>query len=723
MPTSSRRKHACIATRAAAVAATLVAGVGLTVLGGPASALTSVPTASPALSGVLPTLAPRPAGSLTDVYGVNVHIAGPTTPYGDTARLVGALTGLGVRHVRTSIFSNITEQWDSLRTLYANGIRANLVMGDPSRPTDPSTLVQVIKTQFPRGLVDSVEGANEWNLSGDPNWAVNDRAYQATLWSAVKGDSATASIPVLAPALGRRMGYSELGDLSAYSDVANAHMYSGGLAPDLGIDTVTAGAQTNVPGKPVVFTETGYHNAMNSNTGHIPTPEDVVGVYAPRLLLDHYSRGTQRVYDYELLDETADPAMVDPEQHFGLLRSDWSPKPAYTALQSLLRAVADPGPVTPLSPLDYQISGATPDLRQVLLQRHDGSYLLALWRDVSVYDRTSRVVTPPAPVTVTLGLGVRSTITVDDLSDGKDPVSAGTGDQIAVPVAGNVKLVSITPSPAPANEQPGPVNSIAAVPADSGAVVSWDSPQNGGQVSAYTLTATPGLGGQPVTVTVPSGARRALVPGMTNGQPWVVTVTPSGPAGYGPASLTVSVVPNAPPGSVATLSVRPRDTAELVSWAAPTAGGPVSGYTIMADHGAGSLSVVAPSTSALFPGLVNGTPYRFTVTATGPGGASAPSPLSLAVLPVAVPGAVGSLTGVAGLKSISLRWTPPATGGSTLSYTVTTDPATYPRTVAASSRTLVVNNLRSGVVYRVIITPNGVAGSGKSTATPGLTAK
>ena len=75
------------------------------------------------------------------------------------------------------------------------------------------------------------------------------------------------------------------------------------------------------------------------------------GATAPRLLLEHYLRGTQRVYQYELVDERPETGLTDPEQHFGLLRNDFTPKPAFRSLTRLLGLAEDPGPAFAPQPL------------------------------------------------------------------------------------------------------------------------------------------------------------------------------------------------------------------------------------------------------------------------------------------------------------------------------------------------------------------------------------
>ncbi len=58
-----------------------------------------------------------------------------------------------------------------------------------------------------------------------------------------------------------------------------------------------------------------------------------------------FGAGVSRTFLYELVDVKPEPALHDPEQHFGLLRNDLSPKPAFTAVKTMIAAIrASPGP-------------------------------------------------------------------------------------------------------------------------------------------------------------------------------------------------------------------------------------------------------------------------------------------------------------------------------------------------------------------------------------------
>ena len=155
-----------------------------------------------------------------------------------------------------------------------------------------------------------------------------------------------ANLPVLSPALAFSWNYAALGDLTPYADYANAHMYPGGYQPSNEVAQISTAVRGVVAAtKPLVTTEAGYHNAVNTTNAHLPVPEDVAGVYTPRRPARALSpRATKRVYTYELLDEFDDPAKTNPEANFGLLRRDWTPEAGVHRDEEPARPARRPGP-------------------------------------------------------------------------------------------------------------------------------------------------------------------------------------------------------------------------------------------------------------------------------------------------------------------------------------------------------------------------------------------
>jgi hypothetical protein len=125
-------------------------------------------------------------------------------------------------------------------------------------------------------------------------------------------------------------------------------------------------AQVDSPGLGVVSTETGYMSGDQSDS--------VIAKYIARTLFGHLSMGVMRTYLYEFVDEVGSPG-------YGLVQSDFTPKPAYTELQNLISLFNDSAFSTP-GKLDYSISGSTTNLYHQLFQKKDGTWLIAFWLGV-----------------------------------------------------------------------------------------------------------------------------------------------------------------------------------------------------------------------------------------------------------------------------------------------------------------------------------------------------
>jgi hypothetical protein len=361
----------------------------------------------------------KSADAVVESAGVNVHTYFSGV-YENYDAWKPKLVALGVRYIRDGLAAGLPFQHALLNDLADSGIRANLVMGDPKNKYGTGTLdqlVSVLKTEI-RSAVVSVEGPNEWDdVAGDSYpcdpvrpelgcWATDLRAYQQELYAKIKADSALAGLAVVGPIV---VGDRQLvGDLSPWLDYGNMHPYPGNRNPEWSLNPSGGDefdlAANNSGDKPVMATETGYHNALQyPDAGHRPVSERAAGIYVPRLLLDYFgqasSRGqtVKRSFLYELIDETDD-------HRFGLLRNDLSEKPAYKSLKNLLALLEDRGPAFDPGSLDYSLDGATTELRRLLLQKRDGSFWLALWRDVDVWDESSGGDLYPGEQHVTLRL-------------------------------------------------------------------------------------------------------------------------------------------------------------------------------------------------------------------------------------------------------------------------------------------------------------------------------
>ncbi|MBV9806596.1 MAG: hypothetical protein JO286_05395 [Solirubrobacterales bacterium] len=384
----------------------------------------------------------RPAGAdaFIDSVGVNIHSTYVDTAYGDRTRVIETLRDLGVHNVRDGLIAGRPDQREYDLELAQYGIRTTFIMGAPNADIvsglDGSTRAFLARTAA------AFEGPNEYDASGDPQWTANLRAYQQRLYRAVKDDHVLASLPVIAPSLVNPGSPEQLGSLDGLADMANAHPYPGALPPEESLDMLLPGLEDQAAGRPIVATEDGYTNALATQGDHPPVSERAAAIYLPRMLLENFRRGIKRTFIYELLDEKPDPSDAARDEHFGLVRNDFSPKPAYWAIRTLLHVLSGPGGGHgEQPPLSLALSQPPAVVHHLLLAGGVGTYYLALWRPVSVWDTIRRTDVYPTPIPVQVRFGnalgsvevfdpSRSQSALERFSDRRDVELNLTGDAV-----------------------------------------------------------------------------------------------------------------------------------------------------------------------------------------------------------------------------------------------------------------------------------------------------
>jgi hypothetical protein len=398
-------------------------------------------------------IAASPSDNFVDSIGVNVHsthyLGFPSTSYDDWNSVIAAVGNLGVRHVRDHVFdptrlNQLTAATGAKVTgiieqhTFSNGV---LVLDQSSVPTVLSQAKQVT------GL-DALEGPSEYDQYPDPNWRANLRSYQINLYNTAKADPALAALPVLAPSIANPNEYANFPDLAAYADSGNVHSYPGTGAPTNGLANWLNASSQMVGAKPTWSTETGYHEHPTLNTNPFDISPTAAGKYLPRLLMDYYRAGVPRTFLYELVDDNADPTNSNAENNLGVYKSDFTPKPAAIAIKNLITLLSDPGSSFTPSSLDFTLTltGGNANLHQVLLQKRNGTFWLALWQDVSVFDKSTNtdLTNPDLPVTLNFASPINGATTY--LPDGSaSPVGTfGPGSQLNLNVPDQVLLVQIS---------------------------------------------------------------------------------------------------------------------------------------------------------------------------------------------------------------------------------------------------------------------------------------
>jgi hypothetical protein len=154
--------------------------------------------------------------------------------------------------------------------------------------------------------------------------------------------------------------------------------------------------------KPVVITESGYHNALNDHNDQPAVSEAAAAKYIPRLFLENFTRDIARTYLYEFLDEKADPELKDNQLHWGLVRADGSEKPAFTALKNLITLLGDSTEPAQTRSLSWSLSINDSSVHHLLLQQSNGEFDLILWQEVPSYDTKAQQDISVAPESATV---------------------------------------------------------------------------------------------------------------------------------------------------------------------------------------------------------------------------------------------------------------------------------------------------------------------------------
>ena len=328
--------------------------------------------------------------------------------------------------------------------------------------------ITTAQTLVGAGALLSVEGLNEPNnysfyYNGQwisPNSWVPVAQYQSSLYAQVKASPTLKNYPVFAVTEGgaevRNVGLQFLtipaGATTVmpagtqYADYANVHNYVtgiwgvfqdnqawnaadptlfgmwDGLAPEFGVTwykNYPGYSSAQLQSLPRVTTETGWGTLGAGSLTELQQGKLLLNVY-----MAQFKRGWSYTFIYQMVDNQGGDSAG-----FGLFHADNTPKLAATYIHNLTTILADNSSFTP-GALNYSIPSEPATVHDLLLQKSNGTFYLAVWdeRSTGIMD----------PVTVNLG-GTHASVTV------YDPTVGTT----AVRTLSNVSSVSLTLSDHP----------------------------------------------------------------------------------------------------------------------------------------------------------------------------------------------------------------------------------------------------------------------------------
>lgn len=396
------------------------------------------------------------ADRFVDSIGVNTHF----DTY-NVSLVQSRLQELGVRHVRDNANS---QGIAAAQTLGSLGIKTTFICGRkyPSGKLNVSEVGDELTALKPvASAIAALEGPNEYDLQhGDldvTTWPTTLVNYQKALFSQANASSTFSSKPMIGPSLTSDTAADAVrsanggSSLSSSMDYSCLHLYQSwrwpgnpGYGGSYGsIDWSIANIATVVGGsKPIQSTEGGYNTGRTADNRYVS--EDVEAKYLPRMFAEFFRRGFYRSFKYELRDTGS-----GGEQGFGIVRSDATPKPAFNSLKNLIGALGDPDASANFTPgsLDYSLTGADSNTRQLLFQKSDGTFYLLLWREVQSWtgDATNAPVTvTPDPLTLSFGAGVTGVATNLPKNNATFSAQTVSNNAVNLSVPDQIMIVRVT---------------------------------------------------------------------------------------------------------------------------------------------------------------------------------------------------------------------------------------------------------------------------------------
>jgi hypothetical protein len=312
---------------------------------------------------------------VVESIGINTHIDFNRYGYENLDKTIGAINYLGLKNLRDSPNSNSVLGANGTWQKVADGTGAKFIafMTQGSPQADLNSLARA-KTLAGQGILNFIEGGNE-NDSAYSVAAGNSIAWTANFQQQVYATGQMLGIPVINMSFGAgwtaannwQGNYDKVGDLSAWSDYANAHTYPNvGQTTDKTMERLNGLAHLAAPLDPVITTEIGWDMRYHS--------EADAARYTLQAVLDGIENGNTKTYFYSLYD--------DASGKFGMMNADGTAKLTGKALHNLTTIMSDTAGGMPRTDLlGYTLTGTTAADHTLLFQKSNGVFQMAVWNE------------------------------------------------------------------------------------------------------------------------------------------------------------------------------------------------------------------------------------------------------------------------------------------------------------------------------------------------------
>jgi hypothetical protein len=367
-----------------------------------------------------PARAPLRCADFLDSIGVNTHLRYVATQYNDVSAVIAAMKSVGLRYARDTAPQTGKPNASHYEAFARAGLSFCLFWGVLRTMEDALDDVGKLAAAHP-GAVHALEGPNEIKPDFAYGGLTGVPAAQRFMADLRAGAAAI-------PSLRRQplVNFTSFTPAAGDCDYANQHPYpKAGAQPRERIRNAWekyVGPQGVMPGKPMMFTEFGYHTLVGkpARPGHWQgVDEEHQAAMLINGWFDAAALGISRVYIYQLMDGQPDRPEPNQENHFGLLRLDGSPKPAATAFRTLIDLLADRGPqartFTP-PPAPARVALERP-LACLTLQAATGTSFLALWNESPAWDPQTAAPVSVAPAVARVTLPRPRPLTAFDIVD------------------------------------------------------------------------------------------------------------------------------------------------------------------------------------------------------------------------------------------------------------------------------------------------------------------